>query len=279
MNYIIYCFSADYKVFEEYLNCFKIYGIKIQKYKSKTINNISMDNFNIFIRIIPNKYINYAKCVINTEQLSDKVNYNIIANYINKNKIIVDYSNQNILFLKKKYPNYDGFFYFPYLFMKDENVKLTNFIQNNKKHDIVFCGGLNQRRTYIIDKLIEKNYDVVIVNGLWNDIRDNVIANSKILLNIHSSNEYNIFESIRCDRWIFSKMLIITENSICDDLNDMKNLLIITEYDNIVDTVIEVINNYDKYYDNIIKNYESEINTIVTNRNNLSESFIKKNII
>ena len=72
----------------------------------------------------------------------------------------------------------------------------------------------------------KKNINVKIVTG-WNDERDKIIANSKILLNVHCYTNYNIYESLRCDRWLFSGNIVVTENSYDDNNNDMKNFLII----------------------------------------------------
>jgi hypothetical protein len=265
MNKIIYCYSADYKVFVEYLCCYELYGYKIIKWKSKTINNISKNNYNIFIRFVPDRYIDYTNVIINTEQVSNVKNFDIINKYIMKNIIIFDYSHENTIILKNKFPN-GKIYHIPYLFMNKEINILKNYINNTNKYDIVFCGGLTDRRKIIIDELIKLNYSVLYVSG-WNDDRDKLLASGKILLNIHANNDFNIFESIRCDRWIFSGLLVITEDSLSDNFNDLEKLLIISKYTDILETVKKVLSNYEEYYNNYNKIYQSEIQNIIQNRN------------
>lgn len=176
MNKIIYCFSADYKVFIEYLKCFELYGYKIIKWKSKTINHISNSDYNIFIRFVPARYISFTNVIINTEQVSNIKNFDIIKNYIQKNITIFDYSHENVLILKNKFP--DGkIYHVPYLFMNKEVNMLRNYI------------------------------------------------------------------------------------------NELKKLLIISKYENIIETVKKVLSNYDEYYDNYNETYKYEIQNVIKNRN------------
>ena len=96
----IYCKLDIFKYFEEYLNCFSNNGIEIINWKNK-IENISTEDYNIFIQSIPINYMNYANCVINTEQFSNIERLKIFDEYIIKNISIIDYSQENIDILKK----------------------------------------------------------------------------------------------------------------------------------------------------------------------------------
>jgi hypothetical protein len=85
--------------------------------------------------------------------------------------------------------------------------------------------------------------------------RDNLLFRYKILLNIHYNETYNIFEQMRCNRCIFNKVIVITQKSINNDF-ELKEYIIESEYDNLVDTTINVINNYKYYYDKLFSNFD-----------------------
>ena len=75
---------------------------------------------------------------------------------------------------------------------------------------------------------------MVNVRG-WRDERDNIIGQSKILINIHYTKDYTIFEHFRCDRWIPTNVIIVSENSISDENNEFTKFIKIFKYEQIVD--------------------------------------------
>ena len=74
------------------------------------------------------------------------------------------------------------------------------------------------------------------------------LSQHKILINIGYDPSYKIFESIRCDRCIFNKMIVISEQKENIDLYGLKDYMIFEDYNKIVDKAIEVLNNYEFYY-------------------------------
>jgi hypothetical protein len=84
-------------------------------------------------------------------------------------------------------------------------------------------------------------------------------------------------------------MMVITENSIDDNELDVKDLLIIEKYDNLVDKVIEVLLNYEKYYNNyeslllkkkeeIILNRKNKLNTVLNLINHISDKTVTNDV-
>ena len=59
---------------------------------------------------------------------------------------------------------------------------------------------------------------------------------------------HKIFESIRCDRCIFNRMIVISDKKENMELYNLKDYMIFEDYDKIADKAIEVLNNYDMYY-------------------------------
>ena len=70
----------------------------------------------------------------------------------------------------------------------------------------------SRRRYDAIDAIVANGIKVHKVSG-WGEQRDREIGKARILLNIHYSDTYNIYEALRCERWRFAGMPIISEPS------------------------------------------------------------------
>ena len=60
---------------------------------------------------------------------------------------------------------------------------------------------------------------------------------------------------MRCNRCIFNKVIVVTEKSIDIDY-ELKDYIIECEYDKLVETTIEVLNNYKYYYNKLFANFD-----------------------
>ena len=240
--YII-CKKTEYNYMEDYILSF---------YKKLNAEIINFDNINeipsinkidifIFIQTIPDELLqtinndNNNIYLLNTEQMS-RLAYKDKMNTFPKNIKILDYSKANLKYFNGYYTkflsyqiNYDEIYNFP------------------KTKDICIMSGESNYRRNIINELINKSYTVDIISG-WKKERDEKLFTYKILLNISYQEDYKIFESIRCDRCIFNKMIVISDKKEDMDLYYLKNYMIFEDYDKIADKAIEVLNNYDMYY-------------------------------
>lgn len=276
MNHEIYlCYNKDYvnlNVISEYIDSFNDnYKIEVLE-----ISNQSCYKFNgiyIFIQSIPEILVNSQMkniILLNIEQLTIEKNIIMVNKLLNKNIKIIDYSIENIKLMEN-----NNIGYLPYQYNDSEvyKLKIYNTIAN-KKYDVAFTGWISDRRRLIIDKLRAKGITVLLINNKWEDDRDMEIASARLLLNIHYNENYNIYESIRCDRWIFAGMMVVSEDSIYNESLDINNLVIFEKYDKLVDKVIEVINNYGKYNGEFIINHRDTINNIKTKREVTYDQFI-----
>jgi hypothetical protein len=248
-NYII-CLKKDYETMEDYIKSFYNY-INPEIVIFNNINEIpdinNIDNY-IFIQIIPDEILtkindkNDNIYLINTEQMSRTHHRNKINTYP-KNIKMLDYAKANM-----KY--YDGYYvkFLSYQINYDEIYDLP------KTKDICIITGLSEYRRHIVDSIINKGYPVDVISG-WRKERDEKLFTYKILLNItydnSIDNNYNIFESLRCDRCIFNRMIVISNKKEDMDLYYLKNYMIFEDYDKVADKAIEVLNNYDMYYKNL----------------------------
>jgi len=222
------------------------------------INNISNKITNdiiIFMQTLPDipnipNILNNIY-MLNTEQfqrLEESLN-NMQVNTMNNIKII-DYSKTNIDCIKSIFTK-NKFFYMPYLVNHNE---IYNY---DKIYDIAYIGHFVNEKSYrmtIINSLKKLGVQTNEIKGYTIE-RDNLLFRYKILLNIHYEKKYNIFEQIRCNRCIFNKVIVITEKSIDIDF-ELKEYIIESDYDNLVDTTINVINNYKYYYDKLFSNFD-----------------------
>ncbi len=265
---IFICEQKLIHYFEDYINTFHhIFNVEIFLYSNNNqiiyfLNNyydLNNNFIHIFIflqHIIPeinqnknNILEKYKICLLNTEQLSRK-NYQNIINSYNPLIYIIDYSISNLTFIHNKYKK----IYLPYQIHHNE---IKNY---DKINDICMIYPYkSQRRNNIIEKLKTRGINVNIISGFLGN-RDKELLKYKILLNIHYDEDYKIFEELRCNRCVYNKMIVITEKSLFDDIYLLKKHLIICNYDEIVEKVIEVLNNYDFYYNYLFQSFDKYLN-------------------
>ena len=183
--------------------------------------------------LLPPSFIYY-----NTEQLTSKKNklkLDYIINYIKKHNIkeVWDYSKSNIeLFLNNSIVAK----YVPLQTPKSYSDKLQNYRNEGIVYDVGFCGSVTQRRQDIFNELRKNNINVKVIYPVFGEERDKELAKCKILINIHAEEDYNIFESSRCDAWLSIGVPIISENSLDND-----SRCINVEYDQLVSKVKETL--------------------------------------
>jgi hypothetical protein len=245
--YII-CDKDHFKIFEDYVNSFinKLNNHKLILFDKNKLDDIP-SNYNdkdkfIFIFYIPptllNKFNENSKNIylINTEQLSRPNEADKINNYPKFIKMI-DYSKGNFKYYTNKFT--------PKLL--EYQINDDELLNLEKTNDICIIDGLSDYRKKIVDQLREKNIKVDVING-WKKERDIKLFSYKIILNISYNNEYKIMEGIRCNRCVYNKMIVISDNKEDMDSYSLKNYVIFVDYDKLVDKVIEVYKNYNSYY-------------------------------
>jgi hypothetical protein len=96
----------------------------------------------------------------------------------------------------------------------DEISSLRALVADTPKtSDVVFVGVGSSSRQAVITALRESGVSVDTPWGFGED-RDAKIAAAKVLLNVHFDSAYNIFESIRCDRWLMAGNLVVSQPSL-----------------------------------------------------------------
>ena len=256
MNNVIYCNYYSYRYFEDYIlsilskiDCEVLLYINYQ--------GISLDNKkrNIFIQSIPEKLLDSFKeednvYLLNTEQMcrtyddwKDKTN--AYPGFIK----MIDFSKENI-----KYYIDREVYYLPYQ-VNDKEIY-------DYPKDFGICimasgdGNLPEYRKKIYDELQNKGIIVTLIKG-WGMHRDEVLMRHKILINLGYTSCAKIMEQIRCNRCILNKIIVISDTKIDQDYI-LGKYVIFEEYNNIINKIIDVYNNYDEYYKKLFSNFDKE---------------------
>lgn len=184
--------------------------------------------------LLPSSFIYY-----NTEQLTSKKNkikVDTIIRFIKAYNVkeVWDYSKINIEIFKQHH-SIDAK-YVPLQTPKWYSDKLREFRNEGILYDVGFCGCITPRRKLILNKLSEKGIKLKVIVNVFGDERDRELAKCKILLNIHAQDDYNVFESARCDAWLSIGVPIVSENSLDNDIRCIN-----VEYDQLVSKVVEIV--------------------------------------
>ena len=84
--------------------------------------------------------------------------------------------------------------------------------------DIGFSCGGSDRRTEVVARLRELGFKVRFIDHSFGQERDVGIASCHVLLNIHAAEDFQVFETSRCLRWLEAGHTVVTEPS--EDLEE-----------------------------------------------------------
>lgn len=285
----IVCKKDIYKFFEDYVDGI-LYDRKFKIILYDNVSDISMNmtintsNLFIFCQLIPDQFlvkpIKYRLCLLNMEQLtiphwtdSDGISRNMRSYIKNISELgipIIDYDYYQRLMLKPKIN-----LYAPYQIHSKENDHLSNLVRTSPKiYDVGICYlSYSERRKAIFDELKQNRINIIDIQG-WKDQRDELIAQCKILINIHFTADHKIFEHLRCDRWVFAGQIIVSEISLSDELLDIKNLIHFAKYNRLVHKVISVLKNYDRLSKELYLKINDVGPKLIENRKNMLKETI-----
>ena len=88
--------------------------------------------------------------------------------------------------------------------------ELARIQKLTKDIDILFYGAINERRGAVIKSLRDLGLNVVTVHGAYGQERDNLIARSKIVLNMHFYKS-QIFEAVRVFYLLTNSVAVVGE--------------------------------------------------------------------
>ena len=175
---------------------------------------------------------------------------------LNNADIIIDYSIPNMynIYSSNSYNNfYKKILYIsPVLFDYDSQ----NYEYKQRQINVLttFINTNEPRRRALLDNIKMANVDHKNINNCFsNEDLKNLYLNTKILINIHQTEHHHTFEELRVLPALLSGIIVISESSPLTNLIPYNDFIIWSSYDNIIETVKNVINNYDDYHNKIFK--------------------------
>ena len=173
-----------------------------------------------------------SNCILfNCEQMSIVERYDQTMRFLENGGKLIDYSHENCEILMQKYST-EQICYLPYRCTVKERDFLKKLLQEEKKEfDVAVVASMTPRRVRIVDFLRSNGITVCVIKQTFGIERDRMICRCRCLLNIHANENYTIFETLRCCRWLDAGMRVMTEP--CQKLDDSyhPNLKIVKECD------------------------------------------------
>lgn len=219
-----------------------IYENKFSNQSTNIILGAHLIDISLFHKIPLNSII------FNTEQIGvgpSRWNERILK--LAQNFTTWDYSSDNILiFQNLGIPS-------PKLFTFGIHPRLFRINNIKKDIDVLFYGVINESRLLALNKIRDTGVKLVKISGKFGKERDEYIARSKLVLNLHQHST-KILEIVRLHYLMNNKKAILTQYDN-DTKADPQYLdgLITSKYENIADACLNLINS-----DATLKIYEEK---------------------
>ncbi|MEX0597635.1 MAG: glycosyltransferase [Candidatus Paceibacterota bacterium] len=194
-------------------------------------NLFIMLGLNNEIPLLPPKYVAYQ-----FEQTGNANSW-FTESYLSKLQSaleIWDYSIVNIQYLRKAYPDLPIIRYVP-LGFSPTLCQIKN--RAEKMYDILFYGSANPRRDQIIRNLRNAGFRVYYGEfSCWNEDRNRLIADSKIVLNLHYYPN-PVLETSRITFLLANSAFVISEPSLDPILDkEYNNYVVFSDSKNLIET-------------------------------------------
>jgi hypothetical protein len=195
---------------------------------------------------------------------------------LNNSDIIIDYSNPNIYnvkscpkysFFSKKHIYISSSVYNPYFIKENREIlTLTTFINTEEP----------RRKNLLVNMNNEKIFNININNCFEKNHLQNILKNTKILINIHQTSHHDTVEEFRVLPALECGVIVISEKSPLIELIPYSNLIIWADYDDILYKTKEVINNYTYFHDKI---FTRENIKLLDNLNKINYDVLENTIL
>lgn len=111
--------------------------------------------------------------------------------------------------------------------------------------DVLFYGGTGGQRLHIFDELCSRLVRAVFVHGLYGTSRDELIAKSKIVLNINQNTEHAIFEIARASYLLANSKAVVSDFSSNSKIEtDIKDAVKFCPIGQLVETCLNLLDDH-----------------------------------
>lgn len=126
-----------------------------------------------------------------------------------------------------------------------------------EKTDIItmFVDNSNSRRSKILNELYELNVPNKKIENCFDSVElNNIYKKTKIMVNVHQTEHHHTFEELRVLPALMTGVLVISEKVPLTEVIPYSNFIIWSDYKDIAKTTLDVMNNYEDFYNKIFTN-------------------------
>jgi hypothetical protein len=109
--------------------------------------------------------------------------------------------------------------------------RIPHYSPHDRGIDVLFCGSITDRRKRVLQALQDAGMKVQVLFGVYGQARDQWVARSKIILNLHQFGITQL-EQVRISYLLNNKCFVISESADCDLYGGG---VIFARYDDLVD--------------------------------------------
>ena len=208
---------------------------------SVTTNEMRSDAINILIgsimfdELLSSSQLAQPYIVYQLEILDDELGhlkkYPSYLDFLSRALSVWDYSPKNVSFLKAK--GFNNLAYVP----PGYHPICEKVSRQNSRHDFdfLFIGALSKRRANLLEALMKRGHKVGAITDskpAFGETRDQVMANSKIIWNIHCFDNLNNLETVRLSYLLTNRAVVISEES---DHDPYQGAIGYAKYEDLVD--------------------------------------------
>jgi hypothetical protein len=225
-------------------------------------------------RDLQNAPIGKIKCSV---EPSDNEYYRVrIQDYerLNRSHIIIEYSIPNIINIKesKLFDSYLNklIYIAPLLF---DNAKFDYSVRNINCLT-TFINIHEPRRLLLLNNISNNNINHMNINNCFNNNElKNMYKNTKILINIHQTDHHHTCEELRILPALQCGVIVICEGSPLKEQIPYHDYIIWCNYEDIIDKIKYVEENYDKIYERLFINSNIKNDLDILQENNIKNVY------
>ena len=199
---------------------------------------------------------------------------------LNLGNIVTDYSIPNIINVKESHL-FNSFsnkhiyiapciYKYIYINSKNRNIQsLTTFFRPRS----------SLRRQKLLDNIVKSSLVHQNINNCFDKNKlQELYQNTKVIINIHQTPHHNTFEELRCLPALQNGVIVVAEKSPLNHLIPYNDLIIWTDYDNIIEKAKEILENYEEYYSKIFTKKKIQIlrNLDLKNKKNMEDKIVMR---
>lgn len=197
--------------------------------------------------------------------------------HLNNLDLIIEYSNSNFFNISSS-KKFDSFL--EKIVVISPSIYPKSLYRQNKKNTIsIFSENNSNRRDIFLRNISNQKINHTNINNCFNfECLKKLYDDTKILINVHQTDHHHTLEELRVLPALYRGVIVISENVPLMEQIPYHEYIIWSDYNSIIEKIIEVQNNYELFYREIFTDRLNNILDKITVENvkNMKEKIIKK---